>query len=87
MPPKKFTSKRKKHTVFVPWPYFLYTIPYGIYYITGAIVGYARTKNLICLFVSGIAGILILLLGIGHFIEYRRGIEIENKSTVDFSLP
>lgn len=77
MPPKKFTSKRKRPSVFEPGAYFLYTIPYGLYYIAGAIAGYVKKNSLICLLVSGILGLILLLLGLGHLYEYKHGITIE----------
>lgn len=71
------TTKRKKPTAFVPGAYFLYTIPYGLYYITGAVVGYVNTNSFLCLLISGLLGVLLFLVGVGHFYEYRRGMVVE----------
>lgn len=58
--------------------YFIFTLPYSIFYIVGAILGYSKTKNLFCLCFSGFCGILFLLLSIGHIIDYYRGVSIES---------
>ena len=52
--------------------YFYFTIPYGLFYIGGAIAGYARDKSYLCLGVSGSIGVVFVLLGIGHMIDYHR---------------
>jgi hypothetical protein len=75
---KTFVSKRRKHIEFKPGLYFIYTIPYGIYYVIGAGLGYSRPPHSnLCLYLSGGLGILLTLLGIGHAIEWYRGIDIE----------
>lgn len=43
--------------------YFYFTIPYGIFYICGAIAGYVRDKSYLCLGVSGAIGVVFILLG------------------------
>lgn len=43
--------------------YFYFTIPYGIFYICGAIAGYVRDKSNLCLGVSGSIGVVFVLLG------------------------
>ena len=43
--------------------YFYFTIPYGIFYICGAIAGYVRDKSNLCLGVSGSIGVVFILLG------------------------
>ena len=52
--------------------YFYFTIPYGLFYIGGAIAGYVRDKSYLCLGVSGSIGFVFVLLGIGHMIDYHR---------------
>lgn len=52
--------------------YFYFTIPYGLFYIGGAIAGYVRDKSYLCLGVSGSIGVVFVLLGIGHMIDYHR---------------
>jgi hypothetical protein len=77
---KKINWKRIKFKYrpdFINGRYFLFTYPYAVFYLIGAAVGYSRSKNLICLLVSGFCGILFLLLSIGHSIDYYRGASIE----------
>ena len=52
--------------------YFYFTIPYGLFYIGGAIAGYVRDQSYLCLGVSGSIGVVFVLLGIGHMIDYHR---------------
>ena len=74
-------SKRIKFRDRPDWikgRYFVYTLPYGIFYIIGAGLGYSRTGNLFCLVISGFIGIMFTLLAIGHIIDYYRGVHIES---------
>jgi hypothetical protein len=58
--------------------YFVFTFFYGLVYVSGAIVGYQKARSLICLLVSGILGIVYILMGIGHAIDfYRPGVYLE----------
>jgi hypothetical protein len=52
--------------------YFYFTIPYGLFYIGGAIAGYVRDNSYLCLGASGAIGVVFVLLGIGHMIDYHR---------------
>ena len=56
--------------------YFL-TIFYGLWFLIGAFVGYARKRSYLCLGLSGSLGLVTILLGFGHLIEYNRGVVIE----------
>jgi hypothetical protein len=56
----------------------VFTLPYGLFYIVGAGLGYAKTKNYFCLFISGFCGVLFMLLAIGHAIDYYRGVAVES---------
>lgn len=58
--------------------YFVFTFPYGLFYIIGASMGYTKTKNLFCLCISGFCGVLFLLLSVGHAIDYFRGVAVES---------
>ena len=58
--------------------YFYFTFPYGIFYIIGAIVGYSKTENKFCLGFSGGSGLILLILAVGHAIDYYRGVSIES---------
>lgn len=58
--------------------YFIFTLPYALFYIIGAGVGYSRSGNLFCLLISGAIGILFLLLSAGHMIDYYRGANISS---------
>ena len=58
--------------------YFIFTLPYGLYYIISAIVIYSGSKSLLFLLVSGILGLLLVLLGVGHSIDYYRKADIES---------
>ena len=82
----KRVSKRKGPSRFFgkktagPWGgrfYFL-TIAYGLWFLIGGIVGFARKRNYVCLGVSCSVGVLVLLIGFAHLIEYNRGVEIES---------
>lgn len=75
---RKYVSKRRKKVELSPGLYFLYTIPYGIYYLIGAGVGYSRKESLLCLLLGGSLGVIIFFLGVGHVIEHYRGIPIEH---------
>ena len=74
-------SKRKKKNglpgEFLGGHSYIITILYGMFYICGAISGYIRSKSLLCLGISGSIGIVIILLGVGHLIEFSRGVRIE----------
>lgn len=43
--------------------YFYFTIPYGLFYICGAVAGYSLKKSVLCLGVSGAIGFVFVLLG------------------------
>jgi hypothetical protein len=43
--------------------YFYFTIPYGLFYIGGAIAGYVKEKSNLCLGVSGSIGVVFVALG------------------------
>lgn len=47
--------------------YFYFTIPYGLFYICGAVAGYVREKSVLCLGVSGAIGFIFVLLGASSF--------------------
>ena len=63
---------------FIRGRYFVFTLPYSLFYIVGAGVGYSRSQNLFCLLISGFIGVLLLLLSIGHAIDFFRGVAIES---------
>jgi hypothetical protein len=70
-------SYRKTRFVKVLLPikkgaYFYFTIPYGIFYIGGAIAGWLKDSSYLCLGVSGSIGVVFVILGIGHMIDYHR---------------
>ena len=74
-------SKRIKFRDVPDWflgRYFLFTIPYGLFYIIGAGIGYSRTGNLFCLLGGGGVGVLFTLLGIVHTVDYYNGARIES---------
>jgi hypothetical protein len=74
-------SRRTKLRDYPDWilgRYFLYTFPYGLFYIIGAGVGYSRTGNLFCLLGSGGIGCLMIVLAMGHSIDYYRRVHIES---------
>lgn len=83
---KRVTNLRNKNPKRLPWRdqrdiifgrYFFWTIPYGLFYLIGAFVGFSRTRNWFCLGISGSCGILIEILGIAHCIDYYRGVNLE----------
>lgn len=82
-------SKRKSRQVGMKGPaggrfYFL-TIFYGLWFLVGAFVGFARKGSYLCLGLSGVLGLLMILLGFGHLIEYNRAVPIESiYATVPF---
>lgn len=74
-------SKRTKFRDLPDWfmgRYFFFTLPYGLFYIIGAGVGYSRSGNLFCLLGSGGIGIIFTLMAIAHTIDYYRGARIES---------
>ena len=74
-------SKRIKFIDRPDWlmgRYFIWTLPYGLFYIIGAGVGYSRSGNLFCLLISGAIGVLFTLMSIAHMIDYYRGAHIES---------
>ena len=74
---RSVTESKRSYDVIMG-RYFLFTFFYGVVYISGAVVGFKKNRSLICLLVSGILGILYVLLGIGHGIDfYRPGVAIE----------
>lgn len=73
--PKRLPWKDKKDFIF--GRYFFWTIPYGVFYLIGAAVGFGRTGNWFCFGISGGCGLLILILGIAHYIDYYRGVYLE----------
>lgn len=58
--------------------YFFLTFPYGLFYIIGAAMGYNKTQNLFCLFISGGIGVLFVLLSLAHAFDYYRGVAVES---------
>ena len=75
---RRSVNESKRSYDVIMGRYFLFTFFYGVVYVSGAIVGFNRSRNLICLLVSGILGLFYLLLGIGHGIDfYRPGVSIE----------
>jgi len=70
--------KFKDRPDIVKGRYFAVTLPYGLFYIIGAGVGYSRSGNLFCLLISGFLGILFTLLAIAHMIDYYRGVQLES---------
>jgi hypothetical protein len=70
---KKFTSKRRGNEVHTPGRYFIFTFFYALYFLVGAIAGYSKGSSKICLFGSGSCGIVTLLIGTAHCIDYYRG--------------
>jgi hypothetical protein len=74
-------SKRIKFRDLPDWfrgRYFLFTLPYALFYLIGAGVGYSRTGNLFCLLGSGGIGVLFTLMGIAHTLDYYRGANLES---------
>jgi hypothetical protein len=74
-------SKRIKFKDLPDWfrgRYFLFTLPYALFYLIGAGVGYSRTGNLFCLLGSGGIGVLFTLMGIAHTLDYYRGANLES---------
>lgn len=74
-------SKRVKFRDRPDWikgRYFFFTLPYALFFIIGAGVGYGRRGNLFCLLGGGGCGVLFLLLSAGHMIDYYRGVRIES---------
>jgi len=63
-----------------PWGgrFYFMTIAYGLWFIVGGIVGYARKRSFVCLGVSCGLGVMLVLLGFAHLIEYNRGVPIES---------
>ena len=83
---KRVQSLRKKNPKRLPWKdrpdfvygrYFFFTIPYALFYVIGAVVGFSRTGNWFCLGLSGGLGLLMLVLGIAHAYDYYRGVQLE----------
>ena len=74
---KKKGIVRNRFIVKNRGPFYIYTILYGLFYIVGSLLGYARTGSVVCLSASLPLGLLILLLGGGHAIDCRRNIAIE----------
>jgi hypothetical protein len=77
---RKGISKRIKfrdRPDFFRGRYFIFTFPYGVFFVSGGIIGYLRTENLFCLIISCFIGLLLLLLSIGHSIDYYNGASIE----------
>lgn len=72
-------SKRIKFKDIPDWfrgRYFLFTLPYGLFYIIGSGLGYSKTGNLFCLFGSGGIGVIFTLMAVGHAIDYYNGARI-----------
>eukprot|EP00981_Chlorochromonas_danica_P014125 scaffold7410_cov169-Ochromonas_danica.AAC.10 len=53
--------------------YFFFTVPYGLFYLVGGIVGYAKFHSFLCLLLSGGCGLVIFLLGVAHAVDHFRG--------------
>jgi hypothetical protein len=82
-------SYRKSRFVKVLEPikkgsYFYFTIPYGIFYICGAIAGYVRDKSNLCLGVSGSIGVVFVLLGKPFFLAFHAVIRYDLVESEDF---
>jgi|LauGreSBDMM110SN_4_FD.fasta_scaffold124230_1 hypothetical protein len=58
-------------------PYYAFTFLYGVFYITGAAIGYNRTESVLCISVSLPIGLVFMLLSIGHFIDAIRIVPID----------
>lgn len=58
--------------------FYFMTLVYGMWFLVGGLVGFFRKGSFICLGVSCGVGVLLLLLGFAHLIEYNRGIPIES---------
>ena len=78
MPPVSKRTKFKDRPDCFRGRYFIFTFPYAIFYVVGAAVGYSKTRNNFCLGFSGGCGFVLLLLALGHAIDYYRGVAIES---------
>jgi hypothetical protein len=83
---RRVSKLRKSNPRRQPWKdrhdalfgrYFFWTIPYGLFYIIGAGVGFGKTGNWFCLGISGGCGLVIEALGVAHCVDYYRGVNIE----------
>ncbi len=83
---KRVNNLRQKNPKRLPWKdkkdiiygrYFIWTIPYGLFYIIGAGVGYGKSGNWFCLGISGSCGLIILILGVANCIDYYKGVNLE----------
>ncbi len=83
---KKVSNLRRNNPKRLPWRdkpdfvfgrYFFWTIPYGLFYLIGGIVGYSKTSNWFCLGISGGCGLILIVLGAAHSIDYYRGVNLE----------
>lgn len=67
--------------------FYFFTIFYGLWFLVGAFVGFARKGSYLCLGLSGTLGLLMILLGFGHLIEYNRAVPIESiYATIPFFI-
>ncbi|KAJ1406157.1 hypothetical protein B484DRAFT_456905 [Ochromonadaceae sp. CCMP2298] len=78
MPPISKRIKYRDRPDAIKGRYFAFTLPYGLFYIVGAGVGYSKSGNLFCLIISGFLGILFVLLSLAHMIDYYRGVQLES---------
>ncbi len=58
--------------------YFVWTIAYALFYIIGGGIGYSKTKNIYCIIMGLIVGFILLFVGIGHAVDYYRGVSLES---------
>mmetsp|Transcript_10116 Transcript_10116/g.9070 ORF Transcript_10116/g.9070 Transcript_10116/m.9070 type:complete len:173 (+) Transcript_10116:42-560(+) len=64
---------------FIRGRYFIFTLLYGLTLFGGAFAGFAKVRSLVCLLVSGVIGLFLIVLSIGHGIDYYRpGVMIES---------
>jgi len=69
--------KWKYRTDFLKGRYFYFSYLLGLYFVGGGISGYYNKKNLFCLIISVVLGVVILFLAIAHTIDYYGGASIE----------
>jgi hypothetical protein len=61
--------------------YFYFSFVYGLFFVIGAGLGYARKGNLFCLLGSGGIGILLIAISIIHGVDYYKGAPLESTFT------
>jgi uncharacterized membrane protein (UPF0136 family) len=74
-------SKRRQKSAkvqgFLGGRFYFLTIFYGFWFFCGGLIGFARKGSYVCLGVSVSLGVVLMLLGFAHLIEYNRGVKIE----------